>query len=674
MVRILNVLREAFQVSRPAMGVVTSFLYLYKNNNHSNNNNDNDNNNNHFHLFWMSLYFGFIFQLGCNAGNDYMDWDRDQNEIGREFSVSRGKATSKRALWWYYVFATLVAAILASQDPFHFGAQYFVITEFAGQLAYNGIFLGFAINDLSLVKTVGFPLDVIVAAWTYMPFSYLVAQQIWIPDVTIAAWGNTMLWAQLKDYHHEKYTNVRTTATVLGPTWTAVLIALAATIMVHQDPRFLPYGAYTVYKCYIYPVKGIGKMSVVMALNLVGIVCTDPNIPFTVKYPLLVCHILAYLLYKYSWALEQKYYALQSIVYRKRPYDNQVWNETDPHVLLWKVGGLTGRSASGAMGLFGTELARLCLMGFIVFRVQDTWADVCLDSRDRIEGLRLLPKRLAALMKNDDNNDQDNNVEVPDKHKDDIRWDFASRVRNRMYVDIALNVHRFDRVFLGLPRAHKDILVTYANQLADGWIELEQRKDEPITPEIMRKHAEVALDAGFFGMCKGADALELVEAIDVRHTANADPKASTAYISFSDGLWYMNLASTIEEDVAEGVSLDDELRAMNGCIKGDVVKRVRIKWLIKAMDHICHSRAFLSHPDLVKSWAMRFFILMFSRTTVRVAEQYLHHYQNSQNIDHSGGKELFYTLLESWYEESYFSATEDALSRAEELARRLRAL
>jgi len=30
--------------------------------------------------------------------------------------------------------------------------------------------------------------------------------------------------------------------------------------------------------------------------------------------------------------------------------------------------------------------------------------------------------------------------------------------------------------------------------------------------------------------------------------------------------------------------------------------------------------------------------------------------------------------LESWYEESYFSATEDALSRAEELARRLRAL
>merc|ERR1712003_174425 len=102
----------------------------------------------------------------------------------------------------------------------------------------------------------------------------------------------------------------------------------------------------------------------------------------------------------------------------------------------------------------------------------------------------------------------------------------------------------------------------------------ELRKDDPVTPELMRKHAEVALDAGFFGMCKGMSPA-LLKAI---RTATFEPKAHKAYLSFSDYTWYLNLAASIEEDVAEGVALDDDLRAMDGLDK-EVVDRVRVRWL-----------------------------------------------------------------------------------------------
>ena len=171
----IKAIREAINVGRPAMGLITSFLYLYNNTEPS---------------LWMALYFGFIFQLACNAGNDYMDWERDLEEAkgrGREFSVSRGKARSKTAAWWHYVFASIVSYLIGIFiDPF-FGAQYFIITEIAGQLAYNGLFLGIPIHEISIVKSFGFPLDVVVAAWTYIPFPYLVGQKTWVPDLTVAA-------------------------------------------------------------------------------------------------------------------------------------------------------------------------------------------------------------------------------------------------------------------------------------------------------------------------------------------------------------------------------------------------------------------------------------------------------------------------------------------------------
>jgi 4-hydroxybenzoate polyprenyltransferase len=250
-------LREMFQVSRPAMGLVAVALYLYDNPDPSP---------------VLAVYFAFVYTLACNAGNDYMDWDRDRADLHREFSVSRGRASSKTRLWWYYAASTAVALGLGISDPL-FGAQYLLFTEVMGQWLYNGIFLGVPINRLSLTKRVGFPLDVVVAAWSHMPFPYLVSHRCWMPSWHIAAWGLTMLWAQAKDYEHDKKMGVRTSATLLGPTGVRVVIVLAAAVMVYGDPRFAPYGVYTAVRCLTRWKRG--KMSVVMALNLIAIVVAE---------------------------------------------------------------------------------------------------------------------------------------------------------------------------------------------------------------------------------------------------------------------------------------------------------------------------------------------------------------------------------------------------------------
>lgn len=253
----ISSLREMFQVSRPAMGLVAVALYLYDNPDPSP---------------VMAVYFAFVYQLACNAGNDYMDWERDRADPEREFSVSRGRASSRNRLWWYYMASTAIALGLGISDPL-FGIQYLLFTELLGQWMYNGIFLGFPIHRLSPVKSVGFPLDVVVAAWTYMPFPYLVSHHCWVPSWHIAAWGLTMLWAQAKDYEHDKKMGVRTSATVLGPTAVRVVIVIAAAVMVYGDVRFAPYGAYTVVRCLTRWKRG--KMSVVMGLNLIAIVVVE---------------------------------------------------------------------------------------------------------------------------------------------------------------------------------------------------------------------------------------------------------------------------------------------------------------------------------------------------------------------------------------------------------------
>lgn len=641
-----ELVREAYQVARPSMGLVTSSLYLYKNPDPS---------------VWMALYFAFIFQMGCNAGNDYMDWERDMAEKGREFSVSRGKARSKQFVWYYYMFASSVAIFVAYLDPFQ-GLLYFFITEIAGQLMYNGLFCGFAVHELSIVKSVGFPLDVIVACWTYMPYAQLAGHRRWFPTWTISAWGTTMLWAQLKDYEHEKNTKVKTTATVLGPNACRVLICAAATVMMYGDYRFFMYGIYTFYRCW-YPVitgkEGKLKMSVIMALNLVLITIFDEELDSRIKWTCYLAQVFAFLLYKASYALEQKYYAILAILNRHKAYDPKVWDEKDPDILLWKVGGLIGRSGSAVMGLFSTGMARLCLMGYIVFRTQDTWADVAIGKESRIKGLGLLPKRYQALEESDGL--------IKEDDVKDVKWNLETRERNRLYVDVTKNVHRFDAVYKRMKPLHRQILREYAEDVGKGWSELELRKDDPVTPELMRKHAEVALDAGFFGMCKGMSPALLKQI----RTDEFEPKTHKAYISFSDYIWYLNLAASIEEDVAEGLALDDDLRAMDGLDK-EVVDRVRVRWLIHAIEELLKSNKFLFHPALSKCWTLRLFILQFFQTSVNVCEKYFVLLKDAKYEKKVGGSAIVKTFIQSWTEKGYHEAVDGALRHSAYLLEELK--
>ncbi len=253
----ISSLREMFQVSRPAMGLVAFALYLYDNPAPS---------------LVMAVYFAFVYQLAANAGNDYMDWERDRADPHREISVSRGRASSRTRLWWYYAASTAIALGLGISDPL-FGAQYLVLGEVMGQWMYNGIFLGLPVHRRRPVTRVGFPLDVVLAAWSYLPLPYLVSHRCWMPSWHIAAWGLTMLWAQAKDYEHDKKMGVRTSATVLGPTGVRAVIVVSAAVMVYGDPRFAPYGVYTAVRCLTRWKRG--KMSVVMGLNLIAIVLVE---------------------------------------------------------------------------------------------------------------------------------------------------------------------------------------------------------------------------------------------------------------------------------------------------------------------------------------------------------------------------------------------------------------
>jgi len=643
-----EVVREAYQVSRPAMGLVTSSLYLYKNPNPS---------------IWMALYFAFILQMGANAGNDYMDWERDLAEPDREFSVSRGKARSRDYAWYFYLFPSLVAVVIGFLDPFQ-GILYFVIGEFAGQYLYNGIFCGFAMNELSIVKSFGFPLDFFVACWTYMPYAHLSAQRRFFPTWTISAWGTTMLWAQMKDYEHEKNSNVKTTATSLGPNVCRSIISAAAVIMMYGDWRFFMYGFYTFYRCW-YPVltgkqKTKGKMSVMMALNLVLITIFDEKLDNKIKWPCYLAQIFAFTLYRFSYIAEQKFYALQGILNRHKPYDPDVWLEKDPDILLWKIGAIIGRSATGAMSLFNFEFARGCLMGYIVFRVQDTWADVAIGSESRIKGLALLPNRFKKI--------EEGIAEVEADDVDDVQWDLESRERNKLYVDVTKYVHRFDSIYKLMESSHRKILREYAEDLSNGFRELELLKDAPITSEIMRKHTEVANDAGFFGMCK-AMSPELLKAIQ---TDTYDIKTHAAYIGFTDYLWYMNLAASIEEDVKEGVALDEELQNMEGFDR-NIVNKVRLRWLIKANEEFLKSGYFVYHPALIASWPLRLFIYHFYQTSINICEKYYFSLKDGTPFKKISGVVLLLRSIEAnMSKDGYMQAMQNALQYASFMNQKLK--
>lgn len=228
-----------------------------------------------------------------------MDWERDHADENRDIDSSRGRASSKNMCWYFYMFANLVALYIGYYDRL-FGKIYLVVQEFGGQFLYHGVFCGVYIHDVSLVKRVGFPFDWIVAAFVYMPAPHLLGQHRWIPTRGVIAWGGTLIWAQLKDYEHEKDSEVKTTATVLGPFATKLIAVACALVMMYEDIRLSLYGVYVLYACYLWPGKKYGKMSGVMALNMFLVTIFDKKVDFAVKlYTYGIQAVLAFFYYVY---------------------------------------------------------------------------------------------------------------------------------------------------------------------------------------------------------------------------------------------------------------------------------------------------------------------------------------------------------------------------------------
>ena len=183
-----------------------------------------------------------------------------------------------------------------------------------------------------------------------------------------------------------------------------------------------------------------------------------------------------------------------------------------------------------------------------------------------------------------------------------------------------------------------------------------------MTPEIMRMHAEVVVDAGFFGLCR-AILPGLLEVVDPA-SSTKDNRVSTSYINFSNFIWYMNLAASIEEDIREGVALDEELRTMNdGVLEPDVVHRVRVRWLGLALTFIGQSEEFLVHPLLVNSWSLRFFILQFLKVSLDVCEKLMVESKGEKYVK-PGATAIGRTFMDSWSPAAYCAAIHDALEKS----------
>lgn len=352
--------------------------------------------------------------------------------------------------------------------------------------------------------------------------------------------------------------------------------------------------------------------------------------------------------------LVQKYYAVKGVYNRHAPYDPSVWEEKDPEILLWKAGSLIGRSGSAVMGFFPLEAARCGLLCFVYFRVQDTWADICIGSQKRINGLKLLPKRLKRI--------QAGETDIPPDDSSDIKWDFASRDRNKCYVDVTLNVHRFDSIFLKLSEKHQRIAYRFANDMGEGWAELEERKDEKVSVDLMRRHAEVALDVGYLGLMDAVGNDDLANIVR-NPVTKEDKDISDSYINYSDFIWYLNLAATIEEDIKEGVALDDELREMKEW-DTELVEKVRLKWLVLGIEYVKKARVFLLHPDMCANFINRLFVLQFTKISGGVC--YKHMPSPDPYVKKNAFKALAETLFESLTQEGYKKATEKSLQEMED--------
>jgi len=403
-------------------------------------------------------------------------------------------------------------------------------------------------------------------------------------------------------------------------------------------------------------------MLIIMILNLMVITMVDKEGDFGIKCICYLAQFTAFNIFRLSYTLEQKYYVIMSIVNRHEPYNSDIWAEKDPEILLWRVGGMIGQCGSSIVGLFDTDMARLCLMGHIMFRTQHAWTDVAIGREDRMNCRRLLAKRYTRLDKSD---------QLVEKGRvGHVRWDLESCEQNQLYFDVTKNVHRFDPIYKRMRPLHRNILREYAEDMLGGWRELKSLQDTPVTSEVMRKHAAFTIDAGFFGMCKAASPV-LLQAIQ---TDEVEPHVHEAYISFSNYIWYLNLAGHIEEDVAEGVALDNELRAMGGNLQKDVVDRVRVRWLIFAIQEFLKSDAFLFHPALTRSWTLRLFIMQFFRASLNLSEKYLHLLKDGKCKKQTGGSSIFKTFLQNMTKPGYNAAVDNALQYSDTLLERFEAI
>ncbi len=301
--------------------------------------------------------------------------------------------------------------------------------------------------------------------------------------------------------------------------------------------------------------------------------------------------------------LQRAYYAFLGVWHRRRAFDTSVWEEQDSYLLLLKVTPTIARSFGASFMLMPQRRVVAVLLGYIYFRVQDTFADVCVGSARRITGLRLLPRRLRQLM----------NGTSPDA--DDVSdYPFDLNVeRNIAYVEVVRHVHRFDGLFKALPTRERHALFDFVTNFTDGLIELEARADAPRTPEYLRRHTEVSIDYGL--VC----ALRLLELEDLATAVHDASPVGEAMRCWCDYLHLANLVSSIEQDVLEGCVLDDALQTMEG-LQPAVLDRVRRKWTQLAVRRGGAIAPFVFHPSLRRSYPVRMCLLHMTSFCMNVLD------------------------------------------------------
>jgi hypothetical protein len=269
---------------------------------------------------------------------------------------------------------------------------------------------------------------------------------------------------------------------------------------------------------------------------------------------------------------------------------------------------MAGRSGAALMMLVPEKYAPMCLLVYLVFRVQDTWADVAIGQEARIRGLEQLPKRLRLLAQGEDPSIVEDFAATVEK----TEWSFTHE-KHILYADIVKNVHRFDAVFLALPKHHQEMIIQYAESMCQAYAKLEMESDDLACKKLRRQTAEAANDIATVAIFRAVGEVELAN--DLEREPASEVKRS--FQAFSDFAYMGNLMTSMEEDILEGVCLDEDLRPLvnDGSLDENTISRVRSKWFREGLEHGVHSGLFQLHPNLSRWWIMRVLFLGFMKFT-----------------------------------------------------------